>query len=163
LGYSQSSFDPQKITMETLSKLNKITQKSARRRGRGIGSGLGGHTAGRGQKGDKARGKTSLGFIGTKNKKSWIKRLPFLKGKNRLQNRKNIVIFNLDQLEKWFKQDDLVDVNSLSKKSKIALKKLNSIVKILSGGKLTKALKFKGVLFSQAAKKKIISANGKID
>ncbi len=35
--------------MEILSNLSKVTQKPARRCGRGIGSGLGGHTSGRGR------------------------------------------------------------------------------------------------------------------
>ncbi len=149
--------------METLSKLIKTTQKPARRCGRGIGSGLGGHTSGRGAKGDKARGKSKLTFAGTKIKKSWIKRLPFLRGKNRLQNTKDMVIFNLAQLEKWFKANDLVDTNTLTKKSKISLKRLNATVKILSFGELTKALNLKGVSVSESAKKKIIAAGGKID
>ena len=149
--------------MESLSKLIKTTQKPARRCGRGIGSGLGGHTSGRGAKGDKARGSTKLTFAGTKIKKSWIKRLPFLRGKHRLQNRKDMVIFNLTQLEKWFKANDLVDTNTLTKKSKISLKRLNATVKILSFGNLTKALNLKGVSVSESAKKKIIAAGGKID
>ena len=149
--------------MEILTQLTKTTSKPARRCGRGIGSGLGGHTSGRGAKGDLARGKTKLTFDGTKIKKSWIKRLPFLRGKNRLQNRKSIVTFNLAQLEKWFKANDLVDTNTISKKSKISIKRLNAIVKILSSGELTKALNFKGVSVSESAKKKIIAAGGKID
>jgi len=149
--------------MEILNNLTKITQKSARRPGRGIGSGLGGHTSGRGAKGDKARGSTKLTFAGTKHKKSWIKRLPFLRGKHRLQNRKNIITFNLTQLDKWFKKDELVDINSLSQKSKISIKRLNATVKILSSGEMTKPLILKDVLISQLAQKKIITAGGKID
>ncbi|MFA5532498.1 MAG: 50S ribosomal protein L15 [Candidatus Shapirobacteria bacterium] len=149
--------------MEILTSLTKITQKSARRCGRGIGSGLGGHTSGRGAKGDKARGKTKLTFAGTKHKKSWIKRLPFLRGKHRLLNRKNIVTFTLTQIDKWFKKDELVDTNSISQKSKISIKRLNATVKILSSGEITKPLVFKGVLLSQLAKEKIITAGGKID
>ena len=149
--------------MELLSQLTKITVKTARRCGRGIGSGLGGHTSGRGSKGDKARGKTALTFAGTKNKKSWIKRLPFLRGKHRLLNRKNIVTFNLTQLDKWFKTNDLVDINSLSQKTKISFKRLNATIKILSAGEITKALKIKGLLISEVASKKIIAAGGNID
>jgi len=147
--------------MAILNQLTKTTQKSAYRRGRGIGAG--GRTCGRGSKGDTARGKTGLDFAGTKNKKSWIKRLPFLRGKNRLQNRKNLITFNLSQLDKWFKADELVDINSLSKKTRISFKKLNATVKILSNGELTKALKIKGVQVSAPASKKIITAGGNID
>lgn len=149
--------------MEILNGLTKITKKSARRPGRGIGSGLGGHTSGRGAKGDKARGKVKLTFAGTKIKKSWIKRLPFLRGKHRLLNRKNIITFTLTQIDKWFKKDELVDTNSISQKSKISIKRLNATVKILSSGEITKPLIFKSILLSESAKKKIIAAGGKID
>ena len=149
--------------MEILTQLTKTTSKPARRCGRGIGSGLGGHTSGRGQKGDKARGQTSLTFDGTKIKKNWIKRLPFLRGKNRLNNRKNIITFTLSQIDKWFAKDELVDLNSLSQKTKISFKRLNAQVKILATGEITKALNFKGVLVSESTLKKIIAAGGKIN
>jgi large subunit ribosomal protein L15 len=149
--------------MEILSKLTKITQKPARRCGRGIGSGLGGHTSGRGAKGDKARGSTALAFAGTKHKKSWIKRLPFMRGKHRLQSQKNIININLNQIEKWFKVNDIVDINSITKKSKISLKNFHSDFKILATGNITKALKFKGLSLSKVAQNKIIAAGGNIE
>jgi large subunit ribosomal protein L15 len=149
--------------MEILSNLSKVTQKSARRRGRGIGSGMGGHTTGRGSKGDKARGKVKLTFDGTKIKKGWIKRLPFLRGKNRLSNQKNVVTFNLSQLDKWYQAGDMVDTNSLAQKTHIPLKRLNASVKILSFGEITKKITLKGVLVSKVAHKKIITAGGNIE
>lgn len=149
--------------MELLSNLPKTTSKSARRCGRGYGSTLGGHTSGRGAKGDKARGKTKLTFDGTKIKKNWIKRLPFLRGKNRLTNRKSIVTFTLTQIDKWFKADETVDTNSLAKKTKISFKRLNAQVKVLSVGEITKPLNFKNILLSDSASKKIITAGGKIN
>ncbi len=149
--------------MEFLSNLPKTTSKPARRCGRGIGSTLGGHTSGRGQKGDKARGKTKLTFDGTKIKKNWIKRLPFLRGKNRLTNRKSIITFTLTQIDKWFKADETVDINSLAKKTKVSFKRLNAQAKILSVGEITKPLNFKNILLSESASKKIITAGGKIN
>lgn len=148
--------------MEILNNLTKTTNKKQKRVGRGIGSGVGGHTTGRGAKGDKARGKTSLAFDGTKVKKGWIKRLPFLRGKHRLLSQKSLIAFNLDQLEKWFKSGELVDRVSLAKKSKTKLFQYKQI-KILGTGKISKDLKFKGLIFSQNAKKQIISAGGKIE
>jgi large subunit ribosomal protein L15 len=148
--------------MEILSQLTKITQKSARRCGRGIGSGLA-RTSGRGVKGDKARGATKLTFDGTKIKKSWLKRLPFMRGKHRLNSQKNIITFNLTQIDKWYKNGELVDTNSLSQKTKISFKRLNATVKILSAGEITKAVNLKGVLISKPAAKKITAAGGKID
>ena len=149
--------------MEILTQLTKTTSKPARRCGRGIGSGLGGHTSGRGAKGDKARGATKLTFDGTKIKKNWIKRLPFLRGKNRLSNQKNIITFTLTQIDKWFAKGDTIDINSLAQKTHISFKRLNAQVKILSVGEITKAFKFKGVLVSNSASKKIIAAGGNID
>lgn len=149
--------------MQILSNLTKITQKPARRCGRGIGSGLGGHTSGRGSKGDKARGKVKLTFDGTKIKKGWIKRLPLLRGKHRLNNRKNIITFNLSQLDKWYQSGDTVDTNSLAQKTHISLKRLNATVKILSFGEITKKIEVKGLLVSKVAHKKIITAGGNIE
>lgn len=60
----------------------KTTTKSKKRVGRGIGCGKGGHTTGRGAKGDKVRGKLPLYFEGTKMRKSLIRRLPLLRGKH---------------------------------------------------------------------------------
>jgi large subunit ribosomal protein L15 len=149
--------------MDILTKLTKITTKPARRIGRGIGSGVGGHTVGRGSKGDLARGKSALTFAGTKIKKSWIKRLPFLRGKHRLQSQKNVLPINLNQIEKWFKADDVVDTASIAKKSKINLKNLKADFKILATGNITKALKFKGLSVSKEAQNKIIAAGGNIE
>lgn len=149
--------------MEILTKLTKITQKSARRCGRGIGSGLGGHTSGRGAKGDNARGKTALTFAGTKIKKSWIKRLPFLRGKHRLLNQNRAVNVSLSQIEKWFKVNDVVDTAAIAKKSKISFKNFKSYFKVLATGDITKALTFKGIILSKEAHKKIIAAGGNIE
>lgn len=60
-----------------LSNLTPITEKSKKRVGRGYGSGKA-KTAGRGTKGQKARGKTRPGFEG--GQLPLIKRLPFVRG-----------------------------------------------------------------------------------
>lgn len=62
-------------------KLTKVTSKPSKRPGRGVGSGKGGHTAGRGTKGQGARNKIGILFEGVKNKKSLLHRLPMLPGK----------------------------------------------------------------------------------
>ena len=73
----------------SLHTLKNIVGKSKKRVGRGLGSGKGGHTVGRGQKGQKTRGKISPLFEGTKVKKSLIKRLPLLRGKGKLKPKKS--------------------------------------------------------------------------
>lgn len=66
-------------------KLPKLVTRGKKRVGRGMGSGKGSHTVGRGQKGQKSRGKISIYFFGTKMKKSLIKRLPMMRGKGKLK------------------------------------------------------------------------------
>lgn len=146
-----------------LSSLTKITTKSAKRVGRGIGSAKGGHTTGRGVKGDTIRGKTKITFDGTKIKKGWIKRLPFLRGKHRVLPFGILSTFNLGELDKLFKEKETVDVKSIAKKAKLKQEDLGTVVKILSKGKLTKALSFKGLVFSENAKKQILASGGTID
>ncbi|MBU3935123.1 50S ribosomal protein L15 [Patescibacteria group bacterium] len=146
--------------MNFLSQLPKIAQKSKKRLGRGYGSGRGGHTSGRGAKGDKARGKTKLTFDGSKIKKGWIKRTPFLRGKHRLLPQKTILTFTLDQLNKWFKDKDTVNPTSLSLASGLSF--TGKKVKILSGGKIKKALRLQQIPLSKTASQKIVKAGGQV-
>lgn len=148
--------------MELLNNLTKITDNPYRRIGRGGGSSSG-RTAGRGQKGDKARGKTKLTFDGTKIKKGWIKRLPFLRGKHRLEQQYINLIFKLDQISAWYKENEIVDKKSLAKKSKLPTRAFKANIKILSGAEFTKALTFKGLNISEKASKQIKAANDKIE
>ena len=138
--------------MDTLHQLIKTVDKSQKRRGRGIGSGVGGHTTGRGAKGDKIRGKTKITFDGTKIKKGWIKRAPFLRGKHRNLKRSQSAIFGLGQIEKMFSAGQTVSPETLKVTN----------VKILANGKLTKALTFKSLRISASAQKQISAAGGTI-
>lgn len=54
-----------------------------KRLGRGYGSGKGGHTSSRGQKGQKSRTDVHILFEGLKVKKSTIKKFPLLRGKGK--------------------------------------------------------------------------------
>jgi len=124
-----------------LSQLPKTMTKGKKRVGRGYGSGKGGHTVSRGQKGQKSRGKVKLMFEGTKARKSLIRRLPMLRGKSKLLTRTpKPLLVKLTALEKLANQSQ-VTTNSLIKagivKQKTALKKG---IKILGEGKLTKKL-----------------------
>ena len=139
--------------MNIQSNLPKTTTKQQKRVGRGYGSGVGGHTTGRGAKGDKVRGKTKITFDGTKIKKGWIKRTPFLRGKHRTLKLGAYAVFNLSRIDAMFKIGDTVDTKSLKCQN----------VKILSGGTLSKALNFKGLMYSESAKKAILATGGKID
>ncbi len=67
--------------------LPKVIKKSKKRVGRGMGSGKGSHTSGRGQKGQKSRGDLHILFEGLKVKKSFLKRLPLKRGKAKFNSR----------------------------------------------------------------------------
>lgn len=70
-------------------RLPKVNQRKSKRLGRGIGSGKGGHTSSRGQKGQKSRDGISVLFEGMKMKKSLIKRLPLRRGKGKFHAKQN--------------------------------------------------------------------------
>lgn len=121
-----------------LHNLPKTTTRSAKRVGRGIGSGRGGHTSGRGTKGQKARGKVPLGFEGTKSKKSLLKRLPFLRGKGKFKShKKKSTPVNLSSLIDWPVKTP-VTLENLIKKGLVP--KRTQHIKILGQGKSKETL-----------------------
>jgi len=142
-------------------KLPSIVSKSKKRVGRGLGSGKGGHTVGRGQKGQKARGKISPLFEGTKVKKSLIKRLPLLRGKGKLKSRKPTpFIINVSSLN-VLPNGSTVNMELLIKTGIVGKSVLQTGVKILSSGDVSKKLTV-GLPISRGAKIKIEKAGGSI-
>ena len=145
-----------------LNKLPKTTTKSKKRAGRGYGSGKGGHTVGRGQKGQKSRSKVGLLFEGTKMRKSLIKRMPMRRGKGKLKSLKTkAIILNVKYLN-FLKDGSKVTVESLIKNNLVVKEAKKIGVKILGDGNLSKKLTVK-VPVSKGAEKKIKKAGGKID
>lgn len=147
--------------MIDITKLPKIVKRSSKRLGRGRGSGKGGHTVGRGQKGQKSRSRIPLIFEGTKIKKSLLKRLPFLRGKGKFktQTQKPIVV-NLKYLN-LLPQDSQVDVKTLIEQGILVKEAATLGVKILGEGKLERRLIVK-LPVSKGAKAKIEKAGGKV-
>jgi len=70
-------------------RLPKVTRRPKKRVGRGVGSGKGSHTSGRGQKGQGSRDGIPVLFEGMKMKKSLIKRLPLKRGKGKFHAKQN--------------------------------------------------------------------------
>lgn len=148
-----------KIKDMKLHELPKITKKSQKRVGRGRGSGRGGHTVGRGQKGQKSRSRIGLIFEGTKIKKSLVKRLPFLRGKGKQKSVKlKPIVVNLKYLN-LFPKGSVVDIESLIKEGIVAKEAKNLGVKILGEGTIDFPLEVR-VPISRGAKKKIEKAGG---
>lgn len=146
-----------------LEGLIKLTEKSKKRIGRGHGSGRGGHTSTRGAKGQKARGSVSLIFEGTKLKKSWIKRLPLIRGKGKFKSHQNkVFVLNLDRLSP-FKEGEKVTIPSLKEKGILPKDFAESFsLKILSGGEISVPLSI-FLPCSRKAAEKIEKAGGKIN
>lgn len=141
--------------------LSKEVSSTRKRRGRGYGSGKGGHTTGRGQKGQKARGKVSLLFEGVKMKKSLIKRLPLKRGRGKMKHKDKPLIVKLALLN-LLPSGSTVDTDLLIKE-KIVNKDdaLEFGVKILGDGELKKKLKI-SLPISKSAAKKVEKAGGEI-
>lgn len=141
-----------------LNNLPKTKQfKKSKRVGRGYGSGKGGHTTGRGTKGQKARGTVNLGFEG--GQVPLYKRLPQIGG-FRNPTKKDIVSVSLSKLN-VFKDESVVTPKDLIEKNIISRLPKNG-VKILANGELGKKLELKGFLASESAKKKIEKSGSKI-
>lgn len=145
-----------------LSALPKTGTKSQKRVGRGHGSGRGGHTSGRGNKGQLSRSHIDLFFEGTKVKKSLLKRLPLMRGKGKLLAQKpSVLVVNLKYLN-LFQKDEEVTLSTLKIKGILA-KDLpdNCRVKILGDGEIGVPLQV-CLPVSKAAREKIEKAGGVI-
>src|SRR3989344_4835842 len=94
--------------------LPKVTKRSAKRVGRGYGSGKGGHTTGRGAKGQKARRSIGILFEGVKMRKSLLSRLPLQRGKGKFKAKNKPVIVNIEVLN-ILADGSNVDIETLTK------------------------------------------------
>lgn len=142
--------------------LPKLVDKKKKRVGRGYGSGKGGHTVGRGQKGQKSRRSLGILFEGMKVKKSLIKRLPQLRGKDKNKGRPGPVILNISDLSDWPANTNVTVENLIEKGYVDAVKAKKVGVKILGQGKIDKGIKVE-VETSDSAAKKIEKAGGKVE
>jgi large subunit ribosomal protein L15 len=143
-----------------LSSLTKITKATQKRLGQGHGSGRA-KTAGRGTKGQNAKGARSLSFEG--GALSIIKRLPFLKGKGKNKSFKiQPLTVNIGDLNS-LKKGSIVDIKTLAENKIVNLEYAKKCgVKILGDGKLNVSLIVK-LPASKGAIKKIEQAGGKVE
>lgn len=123
--------------------------------GRGTSSGNG-KTAGRGQKGQKARSKVRLGFEG--GQMPLFRRMPKRGFKN--INRKEFAIVNLETLNKF---EDGAEVTPALLVEAGIVKDEKDGIKILGNGELNKKLTVKASKFSASAKEAIESKGGKAE
>lgn len=135
------------------------SQTSARRVGRGIGSGLG-KTSGRGTKGQNSRsgGGVRLGFEG--GQMPLIRKVP-RRGFNNALFKKEYNVINVSDLEK-FDANTIITVELLQENG-IINKVAPYGLKVLGNGNLSKALVVKANKFSESAIQKINEAGGKAE
>lgn len=139
--------------------LVSIIDKKKKRLGQGHGSGRS-KTAGRGTKGQKARGKIALSFEG--GALPLVKRMPFLKGKGRNKSlQEKPLLLTLGDLNKLPKNTK-VDYETLVKYNLIKSKKRSmSTVKIVATGEITTPL-IVNISTTRSAALKIEQAGGKV-
>lgn len=136
-------------------KASEGSRQVRNRVGRGTSSGNG-KTAGRGQKGQKARGKVRLGFEG--GQMPLFRRMPKRGFKN--INRKEYAVVNLKTLDTF---EDGTEITPTLLVEKKIVKNEKDGVKILGNGQLTKKLTVKANKFSVAAKEAIEAAGGQAE
>ena len=145
----------EKITLSTL-KPARGSHTSRKRLGRGPGSGLG-KTAGKGNKGHKARtgGATNPGFEG--GQMPMFRRLPKRGFTNPFRNAAQVV--NLRQLVKLPSEE--VSPSTLVAAGLVG--RADDPVKLLGTGDATRAYVVKGCLASAGARQKIEQAGGRFE
>lgn len=140
-----------------LNELPKLKKNSSKRLGRGLGSGKG-KTAGRGQKGQKARGKIPASFSG--GGLPLYKKLPLNRGWGNNKVSKRPVGIGIARLN-VFKANTEVDEAAMVAAKIISKQEAIFGVKILGTGELTVALIIK-IPVSKSAEGKITRAGGKV-
>ena len=133
------------------------SRTSAKRLGRGIGSGLG-KTSGKGHKGQWARsgGGVRPGFEG--GQMPLTRRVPKRGFNNHFK--KEYVIVNLDVLNENFAAGSVVDMEALLDRNLVKSVKNAAGLKVLGNGELTVNLTVKAAKFSASAKEAIEKAGG---
>lgn len=150
------------MNLGTLKPAKGATRRN-KRLGRGVGSGKGGHSSSRGNKGQKSR-------TGNHRMPSWFeggqmplqRRVPKFGFKN--PNRVSYNVLNLGQLGALIESGRLSAESPITPASLVeaGLVRKNDRIKILGGGELTVALNIEVHAFSRSAAEKIQAAGGSI-
>ena len=132
------------------------SKPSAKRVGRGVGSGLG-KTCGRGHKGQSARagGFHKVGFEG--GQMPIQRRLPKFGFSSRMSDENAEV--RLHELESI--GGDVIDLAALRAAGVVGIKVLSA--KIILSGKIAKAVRLRGILVTKGARAAIEAVGGKIE
>jgi large subunit ribosomal protein L15 len=145
------------------------TTKARIQIGRGIGSGKGGHTVGRGTKGQKSRSgytRPRPGFEGGQMPLS--RRLPTLRGQSQKSRGRGFAephiirhVFQLSEVVEAV-EGDVINNEALLQAGLIRTKSQTVSVKVVFDQPIAKAVTFEGIPVSAAAKAAIEKAGGKV-
>ena len=131
------------------------SQKKKRRIGRG---GKKGTYSGRGMKGQKSRSGANVNPIFEGGRSTLIEHLPKIRGFKSHRPKNQVV--DLEDLEKYFENGDIVNPQSLLERKIVDNMKV--AIKILGDGELSKKITVEKCLISKVAKEKIEKAGGKV-
>ena len=144
--------------MSLLNKITPIKQKSHKRVGRGFGSGKGGHTSGRGTKGQGSRGGANIPLWFEGGQLPLIKRLPMLRGKGRFNVVRPTAAVSLTDLDNMRADKITFETLKLEKVVPARAKK----AKIIATGKILRSVIVEGVPTSSSAAKQIKEVGGAV-
>jgi large subunit ribosomal protein L15 len=131
--------------------------KSRKRLGRGVGSGLG-KTAGKGHKGQRSRPGYNALSVFEGGQMPLVRRIPKRGFHNRFAL--EVAIVNVGDLELRFEANE--EVNPATLKTRGLVKGQYDLLKVLGNGELTKSFRISAHQFSASAKEKIEKAGGQI-
>jgi large subunit ribosomal protein L15 len=147
--------------MSLLNQLTRTKTKSAKRIGRGGGSGKGSHTVGRGTKGQTSRVGSSHVVWFEGGQLPLIKRMPMLRGKLRFEVVRPVAEITLSDLDKLAKtHPGLITFDTLKLAGLIDPRFKRA--KIIATGELHQAVTIQGIRTSATAKSKIEAAGGSV-
>lgn len=145
--------------MSLLNQLTSTSTRSGKRLGRGYGSGKGGHTSSRGQKGQNSRQGKNMPIWFEGGQLPMIKRMPMIRGKSRFESLEPTAELTLTDLAKM--KADIISLDTL-KLEKVIDPRFKK-AKIISNGQINRVVTVQGIRVSTAAKAAIVKAGGKVE
>lgn len=144
--------------MSLLNKLVSTTKRSAKRVGRGYSSGKGGHTSGRGMKGQKSRGGSKIPVWFEGGQLPLIKRLPMLRGKGRFNVVRPTAELTLTELNNMKADTITLETLKLEKVISPRFKK----AKVIASGTIDRKVTVQGLKVTKAATQAIEAVGGSV-
>ncbi len=141
-------------------KAPKPNKKKSKRIGRGQGSGTGGHTVGRGHKGQRSRSGFKEKFWFEGGQMPLQRRIPKFGFKNPF--RKEYVALNVETVEQFVQAGKLNSAISVEDLRNAGLIGKNDLVKLLGRGEIEQKVEIEVHAFSNSAREKVEKAGGSV-